>query len=53
MRRTLETLGSSWSMELAHALLRTPPGLDLARHIFFGRGSFPLPAPAPEPSAAC
>jgi flavin-dependent dehydrogenase len=53
MRRTLETLGSSWSMELAHALLRTPPGLALARHIFFGRGSFPLPAPAPEPSAAC
>lgn len=49
MRRALEMLGTHWSMELAHALLRTPPGRALARHIFFGRGSFPLPAPEPEP----
>jgi len=53
MRRALETLGTSWSMELAHALLRTPPGRMVARHVFFGRGSFPLPAPAPEVIAAC
>lgn len=49
MRRAFETFGARWSMELAHALLRTPHGRMLARHIFFGRGSFPLPAPAPEP----
>jgi len=53
MRRVLETLGTPWAMELAHALLRTPPGRMLARHVFFGRGSFPLPAPAPESLAAC
>jgi flavin-dependent dehydrogenase len=53
MRKTLEILGASWSMEFAHALLRTPPGRMLARHIFFGRGSFPLPAPAPESLTAC
>jgi flavin-dependent dehydrogenase len=53
MRRALETLGANWSMEFAHALLRTPPGRAIARHVFFGRGSFPLPAPAPEVMAAC
>ena len=53
MRRSIEVLGAFWSMELVHALLRTPPGWAIARHVFFGRGSFPLPAPAPESLAAC
>lgn len=48
MRRLLEAFGSPILMESAHAALRTPPGRLLARHVFFGRGSFPLPAPAPE-----
>ena len=50
MRRAVEILGAPWAMEVAHALLRTPPGRALARHIFFGRGSFPLPAPVPVPT---
>jgi flavin-dependent dehydrogenase len=49
MRRILETFGSPFLMEAAHFALRSPPGRLLARHVFFGRGSFPLPAPAPEP----
>ncbi len=49
MRRLLEAFGSPLLMEAAHAALRTPPGRLLARHVFFGRGSFPLPAPAAEP----
>lgn len=52
MRRILETFGSPLLMEAAHTALRTPPGRVLARHVFFGRGSFPLPAPAREASPA-
>jgi flavin-dependent dehydrogenase len=48
MRRLLETFGSPLFLEAAHAALRSPPGRLLARHVFFGRGSFPLPAPAAE-----
>jgi flavin-dependent dehydrogenase len=50
MRRAMEAAGFPFAMEIAHALLRTPPGRALARHVFFGRGSFPLPAPPVEPA---
>jgi flavin-dependent dehydrogenase len=52
MRRILETFGSPLLMEAAHAALRASPGRILARHVFFGRGSFPLPAPVREASPA-
>ena len=53
MRRLYEWLGCRPLLEVSHALLCLPPGRALARHVFFGRGSFPLPAPAPALSSPC
>jgi flavin-dependent dehydrogenase len=41
MRRLLATAGSPALVEAGCALLRLPPLDALARHVFFGRGSFP------------
>lgn len=48
MRRAMRLVETPAMMELACALLRTPPLRALASHIFFARGSFPEPAPLPE-----
>ncbi|HEX7192989.1 MAG TPA: NAD(P)/FAD-dependent oxidoreductase [Thermoanaerobaculia bacterium] len=48
MRRAMRLVESPAAMELACALLRTPPLRALASHIFFARGSFPEPAPLPR-----
>jgi len=48
MRRAMRLIESPAAMELACALLRTPPLRALASHIFFSRGSFPEPAPLPR-----
>jgi flavin-dependent dehydrogenase len=42
MRRGLASIQHPWAAELGFALLRLPPFTSLARHVFFGRGSFPL-----------
>lgn len=47
MRRALSTLRSPLAIEAACAALRLPPLGALARHVFFGRGSFPDVADAP------
>jgi flavin-dependent dehydrogenase len=41
MRRLLAAAGSPALVEAGCALLRLPPFDALARHVFFGRGSFP------------
>ena len=41
MRRIIRAIESPLSMELACALLRTPPMRAVAAHVFFARGSFP------------
>ncbi|MFL6256367.1 MAG: NAD(P)/FAD-dependent oxidoreductase [Pyrinomonadaceae bacterium] len=41
MRRTLSAVGSPLLVEAACALMRRAPFKRLARHVFFGRGSFP------------
>lgn len=41
LRRVFETIRHPMVAEAACALLRTPPGLKVAEHLFFGRGSFP------------
>ncbi|MEP7326126.1 MAG: NAD(P)/FAD-dependent oxidoreductase [Gemmatimonadota bacterium] len=43
LRRIWSSIESPWAMELACALLRIPPGSWLARQVFFGSGSFPIP----------
>ncbi|HEY2322273.1 MAG TPA: NAD(P)/FAD-dependent oxidoreductase [Thermoanaerobaculia bacterium] len=48
MRRAMRLVETPAMMELACALLRTPPLRALASHIFFARGSFPEPAPLPH-----
>jgi flavin-dependent dehydrogenase len=48
MRRAMRLVETPAMMELACALLRTPPLRTLASHIFFSRGSFPDPAPLPR-----
>lgn len=52
MRRILQAAGSPLLLELACAGLRCWPLSGLARHVFFGRGSFPLPARALAPPPA-
>ena len=41
MRRLIATADSPALVEAGCALLRLPPFEALARHVFFGRGSFP------------
>lgn len=41
MRKVLATVGSPLLMEAGCALMRRAPLDSLARHVFFGRGSFP------------
>ena len=41
MRRTLSSINSPLLVEAACALMRRAPFNSLARHVFFGRGSFP------------
>lgn len=41
MRKTLSSVGSPLLVEAACALMRRAPFKRLARHVFFGRGSFP------------
>ncbi|MFL6229209.1 MAG: NAD(P)/FAD-dependent oxidoreductase [Pyrinomonadaceae bacterium] len=41
MRRVLRGLNSPLAVEAACAALRLPVARELARHVFFGRGSFP------------
>jgi len=41
MRRILRVVSNAPAMELACAMLRTPPLRALAAHVFFARGSFP------------
>jgi flavin-dependent dehydrogenase len=48
MRRAMRAAQHPAAMELACALLRTPPLRAFASHIFFARGSFPEPAPLPR-----
>jgi flavin-dependent dehydrogenase len=51
MRRALRAIETPATMELACALMRTPPLRRLAEHIFFSRGSFP-DATLAEPAVA-
>ncbi|MEO8217750.1 MAG: NAD(P)/FAD-dependent oxidoreductase [Acidobacteriota bacterium] len=44
MRRAISVFDSPLLLEGACTMLRVPPFSALARHIFFGRGSFPEPA---------
>src|SRR5687768_939987 len=48
MRRALSTFNSSALLEAACAVSRLAPFDRLARHVFFGRGSFPDAEPAPR-----
>jgi hypothetical protein len=41
MRRVLRAIETPATMELACALMRTPPLRRLAEQVFFARGSFP------------
>ena len=47
MRRALAAIDHPTLMELAFALLVTPPLRKLAEHVFFARGSFPDVSPPP------
>lgn len=51
MRHAINAVSHPLAMELACALLRTPPLRRLAEHIFFSRGSFPDLVPLPDQSA--
>jgi flavin-dependent dehydrogenase len=42
MRRGLAAIKHPWVAELGCALLRVPPFTSMARHVFFGRNSFPM-----------
>lgn len=52
MRHAINAASHPLSMELACALLRTPPLRKLAAHVFFSRGSFPDVVPLGDQSAA-
>jgi len=52
MRRAIDAASVPLAMELAHALLRTPPLRRVAAHVFFSRGSFPDVAPLRDQSTA-
>jgi len=52
MRRLFATAQSAWPLELAVMLLRLPLLSGFARHIYFGRGSFPDVEPLPLPHPA-
>lgn len=51
MRRLIAAVQSPLLLEIGCALMRLPLLDSFARHVFFGRGSFPdlEPSPAPEP----
>ena len=51
MRKAIRMADHPLAIELACALLRTPPGRALAAHVFFGRGSFPDVSPLPLSSS--
>jgi hypothetical protein len=48
MRRLIAQLTRPVLLEAACAALRLPPLKSLARHVFFGRGSFPDTEPLSE-----
>jgi flavin-dependent dehydrogenase len=53
MRRALSSIKSPALLEAGCALMRRAPFDSLARHVFFGRGSFPdVNAPAPSATLA-
>jgi flavin-dependent dehydrogenase len=53
MRKALRLIGSPALLEAGCALMRRAPFDSLARHVFFGRGSFPdVNAPAPSATLA-
>jgi flavin-dependent dehydrogenase len=52
MRKALTYVRSPFMLEAACAVSRLSPFNALARHVFFGRGSFPDPEPAPARLAA-
>jgi flavin-dependent dehydrogenase len=54
MRRLIAAIQSPLLVEMGCALMRLPLLDSFARHVFFGRGSFPdvEPLPAPEPVAS-
>jgi len=52
MRHAINAASNPLTMELACAMLRTPPLRRLAAHVFFSRGSFPDVVPLPDQSAA-
>ena len=41
MRRVIRSFSANWLVETAFVFLRTPIGRKFAKHVFFGRGSFP------------
>jgi flavin-dependent dehydrogenase len=47
MRRIFAGMRSAWALECAFALLSAPLFREMARHIYFGRGSFPEIEPHP------
>ena len=51
MRRLIAAVSSPMVLEMGCGLMRLPVLDSFARHVFFGRGSFPdlQPSPAPEP----
>ena len=51
MRRLIAAVSSPMILEMGCGLMRLPLLDSFARHVFFGRGSFPdlQPSPAPEP----
>jgi flavin-dependent dehydrogenase len=51
MRRIIAAVSSPLLLEIGFGLMRLPLLDSFARHVFFGRGSFPdlQPSPAPEP----
>ena len=51
MRRLIAAVSSPMVLEMGCGLMRLPLLDSFARHVFFGRGSFPdlQPSPAPEP----
>jgi flavin-dependent dehydrogenase len=47
MRRIFASMRSEWALECTFSLLSAPLLRELARHIYFGRGSFPEMEPIP------
>jgi flavin-dependent dehydrogenase len=47
MRRIFAGMRSAWALECAFALLSAPLLREMARHVYFGRGSFPEIEPLP------